>query len=635
MQAQFKSALHEEAHRLALSGTPVFPCLPGSKVPATPNGFHDATTDVRKIDEWWGAVSDYNIAFSPHSVGLSVIDLDGLPAHDEWADKQIENGYAPETYSVATPRPGGQHLYFRGALPPTQHKLGEHIDTRGVGSYALVPPSVIDARGEPEPSKHGTYRVESGIEPAPVPEWIMPFLDSLKRDRVKASGAADLDQPGNVARAEKLLKDYVARGNVAVADEGGNTKTFAIACEVQNLGVSPDKALELLLDIWNPACEPKWAEDELETLVQNAARYAQNEAGAWAVGSSEEVFGSVLGSLGLDTPSETRRSPYYAFSVSELTSRPVLPFLIPEVLPAKSAAMLWGPPDSYKTFLAIALAMPLALTQEVLFVAGEDGEGVARRVNAWCLANEVDPETGHKLRIIENMPWASKPEQLIEFVEEQRRCGIKPALVILDTAARMMVGLDESSARDAGTFVEVVDQLKKALATTVLVIHHSGKDAGRGERGSSAIRGGFDVSLEASANTDTAAVALWVRKMKSAARRKEPLTYEGRPLAGSLVLFPITAKEHRLLTHTEDVASNKKVGGALVALKAVGEAEGVTTRVLASALLPMGDMTEEAWEAALSRLGRSLNAKAGDAGPLEGYVTRKGRERLWHVPDAT
>jgi hypothetical protein len=39
----------EQALAYAAHGWPVFPCQPGGKQPATPHGFHDATTDPDKI----------------------------------------------------------------------------------------------------------------------------------------------------------------------------------------------------------------------------------------------------------------------------------------------------------------------------------------------------------------------------------------------------------------------------------------------------------------------------------------------------------------------------------------------------------------------------------------------------------
>ena len=41
----------DAALRYAAKGWPVFPCH--GKIPLTPHGFHDASTDAATIEAWW------------------------------------------------------------------------------------------------------------------------------------------------------------------------------------------------------------------------------------------------------------------------------------------------------------------------------------------------------------------------------------------------------------------------------------------------------------------------------------------------------------------------------------------------------------------------------------------------------
>ena len=43
-----------QALAYARHGWPVFPCLPGQKIPATRHGYRDATTDPQQITDWFG-----------------------------------------------------------------------------------------------------------------------------------------------------------------------------------------------------------------------------------------------------------------------------------------------------------------------------------------------------------------------------------------------------------------------------------------------------------------------------------------------------------------------------------------------------------------------------------------------------
>ena len=53
-----------QALAYARRGWPAFPCLPGQKIPATPHGYKDATTDEQQITEWFGHGQRWNLAIA-------------------------------------------------------------------------------------------------------------------------------------------------------------------------------------------------------------------------------------------------------------------------------------------------------------------------------------------------------------------------------------------------------------------------------------------------------------------------------------------------------------------------------------------------------------------------------------------
>jgi hypothetical protein len=83
------------------------------------------------------------------------------------------------------------------------------------------------------------------------------------------------------------------------------------------------------------------------------------------------------------------------------------------------------------------------------------------------------------------------------LVEAITQAGVKPGLIVLDTLARCYGGGDENSTKDMNTFVTNCDLLRESFPdTTILVVHHTGKDTARGLRGSSAFNGALDIAFE-------------------------------------------------------------------------------------------------------------------------------------------
>ena len=203
-----RTPLHETARRYAEAGIPIFPCRVGGKEPVTHRGFKDATTDLAVIDTWWNE-ADWNIGLEPEKAGWAVIDIDNLETWENLSERVREGTTASAssdnggTYTVATPR-GGRHLYFQGSLPGSVGKLGRGIDTRGRGSYVLVPPSIVAGRH---------YTVLDDRDPAPLPAWIAERLGHSERTRAEAPANVTWDDPETVAWAIEFIKaDIVKNG---------------------------------------------------------------------------------------------------------------------------------------------------------------------------------------------------------------------------------------------------------------------------------------------------------------------------------------------------------------------------------------------------------------------------------------
>jgi len=138
-----------QALAYARHGWPVFPCLPGQKIPATRHGYRDATTDEQQITDWFGRGFRWNLAIATGAPGPDVLDVDqhgpagnGYTAFAELRRVGLVDGAAAY---VRTPA-GGMHAYFTGSHQHNGRLPSHHLDFRSQGGYIVAPPSQVDSK---------------------------------------------------------------------------------------------------------------------------------------------------------------------------------------------------------------------------------------------------------------------------------------------------------------------------------------------------------------------------------------------------------------------------------------------------------------------------------------------------------
>src|SRR5690606_23284637 len=76
------------------------------------------------------------------------------------------------------------------------------------------------------------------------------------------------------------------------------------------------------------------------------------------------------------------------------------------------------------------------------------------------------------------------------------KTGLPPGIIVVDTLARAIAGGDDNSSVDMGVFVNNCGAVQEATGATVLIVHHSGKDAAKGARGHSSLQAATDTEIE-------------------------------------------------------------------------------------------------------------------------------------------
>ena len=222
-------------------------CDSPAKHPLTRHGVHDATTDSRRIRQWWGHWPGANVGVATGTAsGVAVVDVDVHSGGRRSLDALRSAGRDLPPTLMAFSGGGGFHLFYglpadasvgntAGRLPGASLVL-PGIDLRGDGGYVVV-----------APSRHRSgyhYRWSApAAELAPVPRWLIrqrPIVATASTfDRVCAATPY-----GAAALAEEV--DTVRRLVAGGRNDGLNRAAFCLG-QLVGGGELPQDAVHAVL----------------------------------------------------------------------------------------------------------------------------------------------------------------------------------------------------------------------------------------------------------------------------------------------------------------------------------------------------------------------------------------------------
>lgn len=423
-----------------------------------------------------------------------------------------------------------RHHFFRGELTEGRtwrDHPGDGIDSLHVGHrYAMVWPSVNpDADG----AQVCWYDPDGELyEGVPDPVWftVLPaaWIAELSQDGIPLEGSAATDT--DTAEALTGMRTGPACPRVASHLAKELDRITAAAGGIGSLH-DPGQLYPLV------AYGLEGHAGVREALSTHQAAYVK--ARTWSRGESEgasdaDWWRQVRGAVGKhparvsmcncatdpteDLPPEGQAEDPVEALLGQLLDRDALDLIPPpkplirDVLDRYSESWIIGAPGGFKSFVALDWACHVAcglpwrgrVTQQgkVLYVVAEGAKSLTLRVKAW--------EATYGRRV-EDVLFLPRPVQVKDgetdktgkpgrewrvLVEAARR--LEPVLVILDTQARITVGLEENSNTSMGVLIEAVRALKEATGACVLVVHHTGRN-GEDARGASALDGAQDTEI--------------------------------------------------------------------------------------------------------------------------------------------
>jgi predicted P-loop ATPase len=274
----------------------------------------------------------------------------------------------PDTYTVRTPT-GGAHLYYSY---PKDLDLGNRqgvfpgVDIRADGGFVV---------GEGSPHVNGSRYEYVGGEIATAPNWLIQAAKKAEIDPTDVPTPLTSDDPkfeDYVRRAADELRTYPA----AVQGDCGGTQMFK-ACQipVRKYQLPLDVAERLILEIYNPRCEPPWMGSELPQITYKIRQ--ASEKGTHPIGVHDWIDQLIK-----REPPTVRKTPkadhLYTFDIGTPPSPQRVPICFSDVANVLLTDPEWEGVWQYDTFRGRVLAVdpPMDLDAEVKGLTESDGAKV-------------------------------------------------------------------------------------------------------------------------------------------------------------------------------------------------------------------------------------------------------------------
>ena len=454
---------------------------------------------------------------SPSGRGLRIFAL-GISDGPDWTNNEV----GIEVYVGSTPR----HLTVSGRLlPGAPTKIAP-----------VTPGFLAGLRGS-----YGRASTAARLEKKDLP----PMPDVL--DEAHAPALAGIELPPAV---RDFLTDGDTTGDRSRALHSAAVSVLSAGLSMQEtlsvLALNPH-AMEVALDhrrqdydralayLWEHHCVKAAPKARPKALTQSdfddlsasldvpvdAEDDGLGVEGATLVGSADD-FEDVSS---VHTPAPKPAAfKYKIYSADDYVARPSkLKWFVKGVVPKAELVAIFGASGSGKTFITLDIACRVALglkwfgiqcqQSNVLYVVAEGAMGFQDRLQAWCRHNNVNlSELRKRLFVLGDQPNMTEKDDVKALLASIKGQCANVDLVVVDTMAQVTAGANENSGEDMGRFLGFCKAIGRSLSATVALVGHSGKDAGKGLRGWSGVKGALDAECEVIRTNDFR--ALVVTKLK-------------------------------------------------------------------------------------------------------------------------
>lgn len=178
------------------------------------------------------------------------------------------------------------------------------------------------------------------------------------------------------------------------------------------------------------------------------------------------------------------------YTIDQLGKPQKIEWLVEGWIPAGEVSMIYGPGDSYKSFLALHWGLEVSTDRDVVYIAGEGAHGLRTRIPAWLRHHDRKAREFSGFRVDEQpVTLDSEGDRANWLAEVEDELSRKPDWVIVDTLS-MCFGGDENSPQEMNRLVRGLEDIRRVRdqRTAITVIHHTPVGKEMRERGTAALR---------------------------------------------------------------------------------------------------------------------------------------------------
>ena len=490
--------------------------------------FHETLVPDALFARWYGPRGEHagrpnmGLVTGRASRNIFVIDLDiyKSPAAINWwlgTMAEHNNRMELETWEQITGGGGKQKLFQAPAdwhAPTNRTPIG--VDIRGQGGFAVLAPSLHNRGAE--------YKWVEGFEPWAIectmaPDWLLRAVEKLVEEHGgdtnsrsgpaerTASPSEDFDAFGG---RKDGREDYMARlvwaavvnwyrecpirpgdgesgAQMRAAYEGyeRNVRTRLDAPDQSDGLEREGRGLSAFTVKWRYAMA-RWDNEVSAAAAKRrpsapAPKPHQNDpnAGREAPASKPEVVGP------------NPAPPRFPFeSVGDLRKLPAARWLVDQWVPENSIGIVYGKWAAGKSFIGFDLTFHMAfgmtdwhgaklpgVPTEVLVLAREGHQGFVNRVDAFKKHHGLVDDPPH-LSFMRAAVSFMRDEEFTALCDAIRAQARPYRLILIDTVARVLPGVDTNEQQAVTLFMERCQILGGITGATAIGVHHQNKSGG-------------------------------------------------------------------------------------------------------------------------------------------------------------